>query len=94
MRDINREHPEYTAWKSVWPKYRDLYAGGEQLTANADRYLIPRQKEPAAVYRERVARAFYENYTIDHRLVRGDAVPAGADCDVRRMGRAGAAVLQ
>lgn len=62
MRDINREHPEYTAWKGVWPRYRDLYAGGEQFTANADRYLIPRQKEPAAVYRERVARAYYENY--------------------------------
>ena len=62
MQDINREHPEYKAWKNVWPKYRDLYAGGEQFTANADRYLIPRQKEPAAVYRERVSRAFYENY--------------------------------
>jgi len=62
MENINREHPEYQAWKPIWPKYRDLYAGGEQFTANADRYLIPRQKEPAAVYRERVSRAFYENY--------------------------------
>lgn len=62
IQDINREHPEYKAWKGVWPKYRDLYTGGEQFTANADRYLIPRQKEPAAVYRERVNRAFYENY--------------------------------
>ncbi len=60
--DINREHPEYTAWKTVWPRYRDLYVGGEQFTANAERYLIPRQKEPADVYRERVSRAFYENY--------------------------------
>jgi len=62
MELINREHAEYQAWKTIWPKYRDLYTGGEQFIANADRYLIPRQKEPAAVYRERVSRAFYENY--------------------------------
>ncbi|MCS7042133.1 MAG: hypothetical protein NZR01_05020 [Bryobacteraceae bacterium] len=62
MEHINREHAEYQAWKTIWPKYRDLYTGGEQFTSNADRYLIPRQKEPAAVYRERVSRAFYENY--------------------------------
>ncbi|MGB9609755.1 MAG: hypothetical protein ACPL7M_02190 [Bryobacteraceae bacterium] len=62
MEQINREHAEYQAWKTIWPKYRDLYTGGEQFIANADRYLIPRQKEPAAVYRERVSRAFYENY--------------------------------
>lgn len=62
MFDINREHPEFTAWKRVWPRYRDLYVGGEQFTANADRYLIPRQKEPPEVYQERVSRAFYENY--------------------------------
>ncbi len=62
MAHIDREHAEYQAWKTIWPKYRDLYTGGEQFTANADRYLIPRQKEPAAVYRERVSRAFYENY--------------------------------
>ncbi|MGJ5817885.1 hypothetical protein [Paludibaculum fermentans] len=62
MFDINREHPEYTAWKRVWPRYRDLYLGGEQFTANADRYLIPRHKEPPEVYQERVSRAFYENY--------------------------------
>ena len=42
MFDINREHPEYTAWKTIWPKYRDLYVGGEQFTANALRYLVRR----------------------------------------------------
>ncbi len=62
MNEINREHPEYVAWKAIWPRYRDLYTGGEQFTSNADRYLIPRQKEPADVYHERVSRAFYENY--------------------------------
>jgi hypothetical protein len=62
MFDINREHPEYAALKQVWPKYRDLYAGGEQFIANADRYLVARQKEPADVYTERLSRAFYENY--------------------------------
>ena len=62
MIDINREHPEYAALKQVWPKYRDLYAGGEQFIANADRYLVARQKEPADVYTERLSRAFYENY--------------------------------
>ena len=62
MFDINREHPEYTAWKAIWPKYEDLYAGGEKFIANASQYLIPRQKEPPVVYGERVTQAFYENY--------------------------------
>ncbi len=62
MFDINREHPEYAALKHVWPKYRDLYVGGEQFIKNADRYLVARQKEPADVYTERLSRAFYENY--------------------------------
>jgi len=42
--------------------YRDLYAGGEQLRQRASLYLTPRQKEPMAVYQERLARVFYENY--------------------------------
>ncbi len=62
MKDINREHPEYQSWREAWPKYRDLYAGGEAFIRNADRYLIPRQREPLDVYSERVGRAFYENY--------------------------------
>ena len=62
MFDINREHPDYTAWKTIWPKYEDLYAGGEKFIANASQYLIPRQKEPPEVFGERVSQAFYENY--------------------------------
>ena len=31
MIDIDREHPEYTALKHVWRRYRDLYSGGERL---------------------------------------------------------------
>ncbi len=62
MKEINREHPEYQAWRETWPKYRDLYAGGEAFVRNADRYLIPRQREPLDVYSERVNRVFYENY--------------------------------
>jgi hypothetical protein len=60
--DINLEHPEYTARKGAWKKYRDLYAGGEQFGANAQSYLIRRQKEPGDVYMERLSRVFYENY--------------------------------
>jgi hypothetical protein len=60
--DINREHPEYTAWKTVWPRYRDLYVGGEQFIGRANLYLLPRQRELAEVYQERLSRAFYENY--------------------------------
>lgn len=60
--DIQREHPEYAAKRAMWKQYRDLYAGGEQLRLNADRYLIPRQKEPLDVYAERLRRTFYENY--------------------------------
>lgn len=62
MTNINMEHPEYVAKKAMWRKYRDLYAGGEQLKANATDYLEQRQKEPADVYAERLGRVFYENY--------------------------------
>ena len=60
--DIDQEHPEYTARKAAWRKYRDLYAGGEQFKANAAEYLIRRQREPGDVYAERLSRVFYENY--------------------------------
>ena len=60
--DIEREHPEYAARKAMWRMYRDLYAGGEQIKTNATEYLVRRQKEPADVYSERLARVFYENY--------------------------------
>ncbi|MGA2601100.1 MAG: hypothetical protein ABSH09_29385 [Bryobacteraceae bacterium] len=43
-------------------RYRDLYAGGEHFKANATQYLIPRHKEPAEIYYERLGRVFYENY--------------------------------
>ncbi|HTP88514.1 MAG TPA: hypothetical protein VMJ34_16285 [Bryobacteraceae bacterium] len=57
-----REHPEYRARKPMWRMYRDLYAGGEQMRANAGEYLIRRNKEPLEVYAERLSRVFYENY--------------------------------
>ena len=60
--DINHEHPEYAAKRAMWRQYRDLYAGGEQFQAHADRYLVRRQKEPGDVYGERLSRCFYENY--------------------------------
>jgi hypothetical protein len=59
---IEQEHPDYTAKSRMWRRYRDLYAGGEQFRANASEYLLRRQKEPAEVYQERLARVFYENY--------------------------------
>ncbi|MEJ7606969.1 MAG: hypothetical protein WKF37_12065 [Bryobacteraceae bacterium] len=62
MQNINLEHPEYIAKKAMWRKYRDLYAGGEQLKNNASEYLTPRQKEPSDVYAERLGKVFYENY--------------------------------
>jgi hypothetical protein len=62
MMDIDREHPEYVARKSMWRMYRDLYAGGEPLKTNATEYLLRRQKEPLDVYSERLNRVFYENY--------------------------------
>jgi len=62
MIDIDLEHPEYTALKHVWRKYRDLYIGGELLKLHAQEYLLPRQREPGDVYTERLSRVFYENY--------------------------------
>jgi hypothetical protein len=60
--DIDREHPQYVSRKHVWRRYRDLYAGGEQLRFNAQHYLVRRQREPGDVYAERLSRVFYENY--------------------------------
>jgi hypothetical protein len=62
MQNINREHPEYIARKAMWKQYKDLYAGGERLRANASEYLVRRHKEPGEVYQERLSRVFYENY--------------------------------
>ncbi len=60
--EIVREHPEYQLRKPTWRMCRDLYAGGEQLKANATDYLIRRSREPNEVYAERLNRVFYENY--------------------------------
>lgn len=62
MIGIDQEHPEYVARTAMWKKYRDLYAGGEQLKDNASLYLPRRQKEPYDVYAERLSKVFYENY--------------------------------
>src|SRR6266851_3371668 len=63
MLNINIEHPDYVRSKPIWHKYRDLYAGGEQLREHAAEYLVRRSKEPNEVYYERLSRVFYENYT-------------------------------
>jgi hypothetical protein len=60
--NINREHPEYILRKSMWKKYKDLYAGGERLRESAYEYLVRRHREPGEVYAERLTRVFYENY--------------------------------
>ncbi len=62
MAEIYDEHPDYLARRAIWRTYRDLYAGGEKLKANASNYLTRRQKEPLDVYSERLNRVFYENY--------------------------------
>src|SRR5215831_15493547 len=62
MVNINREHPEYVSRKTMWKQYKDLYAGGERLRANAADYLVRRHKEPSEIYLERLSRVFYENY--------------------------------
>ena len=62
MVNMDREHPEYAAKKAMWKKYKDLYAGGEQMRENAFEYLIRRHKEPNDIYAERLSRVFYENY--------------------------------
>jgi hypothetical protein len=59
---INREHPEYASRKTMWRRYRDLYAGGEQLREHASEYLARRHKEPNEIYVERLSRVFYQNY--------------------------------
>ena len=59
---INREHPEYVAQKAMWKKYKDLYAGGEQLRDRAPEYLVRRHREPGEIFLERLSRVFYQNY--------------------------------
>lgn len=61
--DVDREHPEYSARRHLWRKYRDLYVGGDTFLGNADQYLVRRHKEGGELYAERLSRAFYENYT-------------------------------
>jgi hypothetical protein len=46
----------------MWRRYRDLYAGGEQLREHATEYLARRHREPSEIYAERVNRVFYQNY--------------------------------
>ncbi len=46
----------------MWRRYRDLYAGGEQMREHAAEYLTRRHKEPGEIYVERLHRVFYENY--------------------------------
>jgi len=60
--DITQEHPDYAVRKSILQRYRDLYAGGEEFHSRLTDYLMPKQKEPAEVYRERLQRGYYENY--------------------------------
>jgi len=62
MVTIDIEHPDFVRSKSLWHKYRDLYAGGEQFRDHAAEYLVRRSKEPNEVYYERLSRVFYENY--------------------------------
>ena len=62
MQNINRAHPEYVARKAMWRRYKDLYAGGEQLREHAAEYLVRRHKEPNEIYIERLGRVFYQNY--------------------------------
>lgn len=62
MKEIIAEHPDYIARKALYRRYRDLYAGGEQLKSNGREYLMHRQKEPFLIYQERLSRLFYENY--------------------------------
>ena len=62
MHKIEREHREYVANRAMWKRYRDLYAGGERFRQAAGEYLLARNREPMAVYTERLSRAFYENY--------------------------------
>lgn len=59
---IDQEHAEYRTKSELWKRYQDLYTGGEAFKLNSGNYLIPRQKEPADVYSERLNRVFYENY--------------------------------
>jgi hypothetical protein len=59
---IEQEHPDYASNTRMWKRYRDLFEGGERFRLRAAEYLIPRQKEPGDIYRERLARVFYENY--------------------------------
>ncbi len=62
MIEINREHPEHKVKRAMWRRYRDLYAGGEQMSNNAAEYLLPRSKEPLEIYSERLRQVFYQNY--------------------------------
>lgn len=57
---LNELHP--TQDQACLQKWSDLYAGGDQFLANAQRYLIKRPKEEPEDYGVRCRRAFYIPY--------------------------------
>jgi hypothetical protein len=63
---LNRTHPD--AALAALRKHQDLFEGGEVFRARVATYLLQNEREPAAVYRLRCARAHYLNYVA--RIVR------------------------
>lgn len=62
MNGITAEHPEYSARTHLFQTYGDLYAGGDRIQSNVQKYLLPRQKEPFPTWMDRCSRAYYDNY--------------------------------
>lgn len=62
LKVLTGESEEYQSWKPVLETYTDLYSGGAQFKAKAQKYLYRRHREPGEIFQERSDRAFYENY--------------------------------
>lgn len=62
LKGLAKESEEYLSWKPILETYTDLYSGGAQFKAKAQKYLYRRHREPGEIFQERSDRAFYENY--------------------------------
>lgn len=62
MKRILTERTEYQREEPARLRYRDLYSGGEAFLSRVSDYLPRRYSEPEEIYRERLERAYYENY--------------------------------
>lgn len=62
LKHIDRKHSEWSGLINPWTRMSLLYAGGYQIQAAAEEFLLRRPKELSDIYNARVARFTYTNH--------------------------------